>query len=259
MKIVLSIAGSDCSGGAGLQADLKTFEAFNVFGCTVLTVLTAGNTTGVRSIKEIKPSFVKEQLEMIFKDFDISAIKIGMLYSNEIINVIREFIKDLQIPIVLDPVCISKTGSILLNENALLNLKTLFDYVTIITPNQFEAKALLNYQINCKKSIEEIENLKCSTLIKNYIEKEKSVDILYINKRVKKYKTLYIKSKNTHGTGCSFSSAIAANLALGRSLEESIIISNKFIYEAIKNAPNLGKGIGPISHKDGGLYLSYNK
>ncbi len=251
MKVVLSIAGSDCSGGAGLQADLKTFEAFDVFGCTVITVLTAGNTTGVKNISEITPSFVKEQLEMIVEDFDISAIKIGMLYSNEIINVIREFIKGLQIPIVLDPVCISKTGSMLLSKNAMENLKTLFNYTTVITPNQFEAKVLLNYQINCAKARKEIENLKCSTLIKNYIEKEKSVDILYSQKKIKKYKTLHIQSRNTHGTGCSFSSAIAANLALGKSLEEAIIISNKFIYKAIKSAPNLGQGIGPISHKKG--------
>ena len=108
MKIVLSIAGSDSSGGAGIQADLKTFEAFGVFGCTVLTVITAQNTTGVRSIREVDASFVREQLDVVFEDFEVSAIKIGMLFSNEIIDTVREFIKDLDIPIVLDPVFIIK-------------------------------------------------------------------------------------------------------------------------------------------------------
>jgi len=251
MKVVLSIAGSDCSGGAGIQADLKTFEAFGVFGCTVLTVLTAQNTTGVKSISTVEPSFVKEQLEMVFADFEVSAIKIGMLFSKEIINTVREFIKDLDIPIVLDPVFISKAGSMLLSDDAILNMKLLFDYATILTPNQFEAKALFDYEDNNIEAIEEIRKLKCATIVKNHYENDKSIDTLYFDGKIKKYETPYIKSENTHGTGCSFSSAIAANLALGKTLDESIDISNKFIYQAIKNAPNLGKGKGPIAHKKG--------
>ncbi|WP_121628624.1 bifunctional hydroxymethylpyrimidine kinase/phosphomethylpyrimidine kinase [Poseidonibacter antarcticus] len=251
MKVVLSIAGSDCSGGAGIQADLKTFEAFGVFGCTVLTVLTAQNTTGVKSISTVEPSFVKEQLEMVFADFEVSAIKIGMLFSKEIINTVREFIKDLDIPIVLDPVFISKAGSMLLSDDAILNMKLLFDYVTILTPNQFEAKALFDYEDNNIEVIEEIRKLKCATIVKNHYENDKSIDTLYFDGKIRKYETPYIKSENTHGTGCSFSSAIAANLALGKNLDESIDISNKFIYQAIKNAPNLGKGKGPIAHKKG--------
>ena len=251
MKVVLSIAGSDSSGGAGIQADLKTFEAFGVFGCSVLTVLTAQNTTGVKSIREIDASFVKEQLEMVFEDFDISAIKIGMLFSNEIIDTVREFIKDLNIPIVLDPVFISKAGSLLLSDDAITNMKTLFPYVTILTPNQFEAKALFDYKDINDEVIEKIKKLKCATIIKNNISIDKSIDTLYINQEIKTYETSHLKSRNTHGTGCSFSSAIAANLALGKSLEESINISNEFIYEAIKHAPNLGKGKGPIAHKKG--------
>ncbi len=260
MKVVLSIAGSDSSGGAGIQADLKTFEAFGVFGCSVLTVLTAQNTTGVKSIREIDASFVKEQLEMVFEDFDVCVIKIGMLFSNEIIDTVREFIKNLNIPIVLDPVFISKAGSMLLSDDAITNMKTLFPYATILTPNQFEAKALFNYKENENnendEAIESIKKLKCATIIKNNISFDKSIDILYSNNEIKIYETPYLESRNTHGTGCSFSSAIAANLALGKSLEESISISNEFIYKAIKNAPNLGKGKGPIAHKTGFETLS---
>ena len=256
MKVVLSIAGSDCSGGAGIQADLKTFEAFDVFGCSVLTVLTAQNTTGVKSISTVESSFVKEQLEMVFEDFEVSAIKIGMLFSNDIINIVREFIKGLKIPIVLDPVFISKAGSMLLSEDAITNMKTLFPYVTILTPNLFEAKSLFNYSHSNYESIEKIKKLKCATIVKNYYKDDISIDTLYINNKVITYETPYINSRNTHGTGCSFSSAIAANLALGKTLDESINISNRFIYEAIRLAPDLGKGKGPIAHKKGKESLS---
>jgi len=256
MKVVLSIAGSDSSGGAGIQADLKTFEAFSVFGCSVITVLTAQNTTGVKSISEVSSSFVKEQLEMVFEDFEVDAIKIGMLFSNEIIDIIRDFIKDLDIPIVLDPVFISKAGSTLLSSDAILNMKTLFDYVTIITPNMFESKSLFDYDFNNSEAINKIKNLKCATIIKNNIENDKSIDILYSNKEITKFETPLLQSRNTHGTGCSFSSAIAANLALGKDLTQAIDISNKFIYEAIKNAPNLGKGKGPIAHKLGSIVFN---
>lgn len=258
MKVVLSIAGSDSSGGAGVQADLKTFEAFSVFGCSVITVLTAQNTTGVRSISEVNATFVQEQLEMVFADFEISAIKIGMLFNNEIINTVRNFIKDLDIPIVLDPVFISKAGSMLLSQDAIENMKTLFDYVTIITPNQFEAKALFDYDENNKNAIQKIQKLQCATIIKNIHKEDKSIDILYINNNKFIYTTPFLNSTNTHGTGCSFSSAIAANFALGKNFKEAIEVSNQFIYQAIKHAPNLGKGKGkgPIAHKIGVLSLS---
>ena len=135
MKVVLSIAGSDSSGGAGIQADLNTFEAFNFFGTTDITALTAQNTTGVEQIVAMDASFVKKQMEMIFKDFDVAAIKIGMLFNKEIIDTVCEMIQDVDIPIVLDPVSISKAGSPLLEDVALNAMKSLFDHVTLITPN----------------------------------------------------------------------------------------------------------------------------
>ncbi len=249
MKVILTIAGSDSSGGAGIQADLKTFEAFGLFGCSVLTVLTAQNTKGVTSISQIDAKFVQDQLNAVLDDFDIKAIKIGMLFSNEIIDTVREFIKDLNITIVLDPVFISKSNSKLLNDDAIENMKTLFPYTTIITPNLFEAKTLFNYKENDENSKNILKKKNFNIIVKNEKKNDTSIDTLFYNNLIKEFKTKYLHTKNTHGTGCSFSSAIAANLALGNNLEESILVSNKFIYQAINNAPNIGKGKGPIAHK----------
>jgi hydroxymethylpyrimidine/phosphomethylpyrimidine kinase len=253
MKVVLTIAGSDSSGGAGIQADLKTFEAFGVFGTSVLTVLTAQNTTGVLDIYKIKPSFVQEQLRAIFMDFDVAAIKIGMLHSIEIIKVVKEFIKDLNIPIVLDPVCISKAGSPLLEVDAIDMLKELFEYALVITPNKYEAKVLFGYDFESQSDFDNILNFKTAVLVKNFIsDSNKSCDYLFLNKQKKVFQTSYIETSNLHGTGCSFSSAIAANLALGYSLEKSIEKSKEFINLALLNAPSIGNGPGPINHKAGG-------
>ncbi len=255
-KVVLTIAGSDSSGGAGIQADLKTFEAFGVFGISVLTVLTAQNTQGVTDILEVTPSFIQAQLKTILDDFDVAVIKIGMLYSNDIINVVREFIKDLNIPIVFDPVFISKAGSKLLSDDAKQNLRSLFPYVTITTPNLFEAKELLGYEFANSDTLETIFELPCAVVIKNHIQEindhKRSVDTLYIKREKFIFDTPYQDTTSTHGTGCSFSSAIAANLALGKSLQESIQIAKKFIYLAIKNSPDIGKGTSPIAHKIAG-------
>jgi len=255
-KVVLSIAGSDCGGGAGIQADLKTFEAFGVFGTSVVTVLTAQNTKGVTAISEVEPSFIKAQLESVKDDFEIGAIKIGMLYSNEIIDIVREFIKHLDIPIVFDPVFISKVESKLLSDDAKENLKTIFPYCTVTTPNLFEAKELFDYEIGQSDSLKNIYDTPCPVLIKNHIQEinqhQRSVDTLYLDGDKYIFDTPYRDTNSTHGTGCSFSSSIASNLALGKTLQESIQISKKFIYLTIKNAPNIGHGKGPIAHKIGG-------
>ena len=256
MKVVLTIAGSDSSGGAGIQADLKTFEAHGVFGTSVLTVLTAQNTQGVRDISTLSPEFIKSQLDAIFDDFDVSAIKIGMLYSNEIIDVVREYIKDLDIPIVFDPVFISKAGSKLLNDDAIENMKSLLPYATITTPNLFEAKELFGYEFGNSDTLHEIFNTPCAVLIKNQIhdmdDQSKSIDMLFEGRDKSVFITPHIQTNNTHGTGCSYSSAIAANIALGHSLVSSVQMAKNFIYEAIKSAPNIGGGKGPIAHKIGG-------
>ncbi|MDY0232401.1 MAG: bifunctional hydroxymethylpyrimidine kinase/phosphomethylpyrimidine kinase [Sulfurimonas sp.] len=256
MKVVLTIAGSDSSGGAGIQADLKTFEAFGVFGASAITVLTAQNTMGVSDIYEVEASFVKEQIESVLQDFDVAAIKIGMLYSKEIIDVVKEMIKPLKIPIVLDPVFISKANSKLLKQDAIDAMKELFEYVSIITPNTYEAETLFNYKFGDTPSLEKIFCQTCKVLIKNHIlevkDKKISIDQLFFGHEKRVFQTLYIDSSSVHGTGCSYSSAIAANLALGKSLEESIEISKKFIHDAILNAPKIGHSRGPINHKIAG-------
>ncbi|MBN2816674.1 MAG: bifunctional hydroxymethylpyrimidine kinase/phosphomethylpyrimidine kinase [Campylobacterales bacterium] len=257
MQVVLTIAGSDSSGGAGIQADLKTFEAFGVFGASAITVLTAQNTTGVRSIQEIPVSFIKEQIEAVFEDFDVAAVKVGMLYSKEIIEAVGNILQGLQIPIVFDPVFISKVGSPLLQDDAVEAMKKLFKYATVITPNMYESQQLFGSRENEAKFKEAVFNTPCAVLVKHKIVVEngtkKSYDELFENGEITRFESQMLESTNLHGTGCSYSSAIAANLALGNSLHEAIKIAKSFIYNAIKNAPNLGNGAGPVSHKEGGL------
>ena len=256
MKVVMSIAGSDCSGGAGIQADLKTFEAFGVFGTSVVTVLTAQNTQGVREIFEVSPAFVKAQIKAVLEDFDVSAIKIGMLYSKEIIAAVKELTCKLKIPIVLDPVFISKAGSLLLEKEAIEEMKTLFEYATLITPNAYEAHALFGYKFGDSLSLEQIQKQKCPVLVKHHVLElpsgKMSIDQLFFGHQKRIFQTPYIETNNLHGAGCSYSSAIAANLALGQTLEESIQRAKNFINAALLGAPNIGHGAGPINHKAGG-------
>ena len=256
MKVVLTIAGSDSSGGAGIQADLKTFEAFGVFGTSVITVLTAQNTSGVSGIQSVPADFVSAQIKAVLEDFDVAAIKIGMLYSIEIMEAVRASISGLKIPIVLDPVFISKAGSPLLQDDAVEKMKELFTYASVITPNLFEAKELFGYRPDDANSVVGIEQLKIPVLVKNQVteheDKKISIDQLYVGNDKKVFDTAHISTNNLHGTGCSFSSAIAANLALGKTLEESVGIAKRFITQSLIHAPSIGHGPGPINHKQGG-------
>ena len=255
MKVVLSIAGSDSCGGAGVQADLKTFEAFGVFGASALTVITAQNTQGVRALEALSPEFIKAQIQAVLEDFDVRAIKIGMLYSVAIIQAVREMIQDLDIPIILDPVFISKAGSPLLKPEAIEEMKTLFEYATLITPNMYEAKELFGYTHGDTSSLAAVQSAPCPVLIKHQLLEMPtgavSIDQLFKEGRKAIFKSAAIDTTNLHGTGCSYSSAIAANIALGKTLEEAIEIAKDFIYQAIQNAPNIGHGAGVINHKAG--------
>ncbi|MBN2963550.1 bifunctional hydroxymethylpyrimidine kinase/phosphomethylpyrimidine kinase [Sulfurospirillum sp. T05] len=248
MKVMLSIAGSDSSGGAGIQADIKTAEAFGVFCATALTVLTAQNTTGVRSIMPVPPQFLDEQLAMVMEDLPVKAVKIGMLYSTELIRVVERFVKTLSIPVVLDPVFLSKAGSPLLQPEAVEAMRALFPYATVLTPNQHEAKALFGEPYHVKAP--------CPVIVKHFTTEKESHDTLfYPNGTKRTFASPKLETKNLHGSGCSFSSAIAANLALGKPLEEAIMRSKAFIYHAIFHAPALGHGPGPLGHKQGGLHV----
>lgn len=256
MKVVLTIAGSDSSGGAGIQADLKTFEAFGVFGTTAITVLTAQNTAGVQAIHLIPVAMILKQIESVISDFDVSAIKIGMLFDTEIIEAITAFVKTLSIPVVLDPVCVSKAGSILLKDDALDALKKLSRHVTLSTPNLHEAHELFRYKMGDTDSLETLITHPVPVLIKNHIMGSVSADLLYFKHQKRVFTSELIDSTSQHGTGCSYSSAIAANLALGYTLEESIERSKRFITEAIRTAPHIGHNAGPINHKAGGEYVA---
>lgn len=241
MKVVLIVAGSDSSGGAGLQADIKTGEYFGVFTTTAVTALTAQNTLGVTGVVDTKPEFLKAQISAILSDFEISAIKVGMLSNSKIIEVMREFLSSVKVPVVLDPVFISKAGSPLMGKENIQNLKSLFKFATIITPNIYEAKCLFGDDLDVKAD--------ANVVIKNIKIGEKSIDKLYYKDgKILEFKSNFLDSENLHGTGCSFSTAIASNLALGKSLEDAIKISKKYIHEAILQAPNLGHGKGPLRH-----------
>lgn len=256
MKVVLTIAGSDSSGGAGIQADLKTFEACGVFGTSVITVLTAQNTSGVTAIQSVPAAFVSAQIKAVLDDFDVAAIKIGMLYSTDIIEAVRAAIAGSDIPMVLDPVFISKAGSPLLQEEAVEKMKELFEYATVITPNRFEAKELFGYVDDDADSLVSIQALNIPVLVKNHVIEvsgnKNSVDRLYFGHETRSFQSEYVATNNLHGTGCSYSSAIAANLGLGKTLEASIESAKQFITQGLIHAPSIGHGPGPINHKKGG-------
>lgn len=258
MKTVLTIAGSDCSGGAGIQADLKSFCANGVYGASVITAITAQNTTGVYDVYPLPPSIVKSQLEAVFSDLDIQCVKIGMVSDIDIMSVIRDaLIKYKPKHVVLDPVMVSTTGHTLLQKDQIDSLKfKLFSISTIITPNISEAEVLLN------KKIKTFDDMKCASydLHKKYncyvllkgghfpvvdCEKTKSIDVLS-NGEI--FEMDWINTTSTHGTGCSLSSAIAANLAKGNSISKSIENAKEYVNKGIYNSYKIGKGNNPIHH-----------
>ena len=248
MRVVLSIAGSDSGGGAGIQADIKSALYHEVFMTTAITAVTAQNTKGVQDICVLEPDFVKTQILSVLNDFEVNTIKIGMLGSKNLVLKVKEVIKNLNIPIILDPVAISRAGSKLITDEAIESLKELFDYSYLITPNKYEAKLFFKFT-----SIEDIKNLKkqnSNILFKNMIEsKNKTVDILLKKDgSIIEFESLKADEANTHGTGCSYSASIASLIARDFCLEDAIKISKEYIYQAIKNAPNLGFGNGPINH-----------
>uniref|UniRef100_UPI004047AE4C bifunctional hydroxymethylpyrimidine kinase/phosphomethylpyrimidine kinase n=1 Tax=Aliarcobacter sp. TaxID=2321116 RepID=UPI004047AE4C len=248
MKVVLSIAGSDSGGGAGIQADIKSAQYHGVFMTTAITAVTAQNTLGVSSIAILEPEFVTEQINSVLNDFKVDAIKIGMLGSKKLIFEIEKSIKNLNIPIILDPVAVSRAGSKLIDDEAVDSLKKLFKYSFLITPNKYEAK--LFFDINSIENIKDLKDIQSNILFKNMIENEnKTIDVLLKKDgTILEFETPRADETNTHGTGCSYSSSIASLIAKDYSLEDSIKLSKEYIFQAIKNAPNLGLGNGPINH-----------
>lgn len=255
MKTALTIAGSDCGGGAGIQADLKTFSAQGVFGMSVITAVTAQNTVEVRGVQNIDLPMIEAQLEAVFEDIQVDAVKIGMLSSSDVIETVANTLKKYKLPeIVLDPVMISKAGHHLLQEEAIIALKQfMIPMATLITPNIPEAEVLTGKSIvskeDMKQACKELHALGAKTvLVKGGHLQGDPNDLFFDGHDFYWYKEKRIHTKNTHGTGCTLSSAIAANLAKGYSLVESVEQSKEYITNAIRQSLDIGKGHGPVHH-----------
>jgi hydroxymethylpyrimidine kinase/phosphomethylpyrimidine kinase len=253
---VLIIAGSDSSGGAGIQADIKTVSALGCYAMTAITAVTVQNTTGVKSIIPIKPKEISNQIEFTAKDIKPNAIKIGMLHSAKVISAVMKSLKKIDIKkIVLDPVMVAKGGTKLINNEAIDEIKKkLMKKILLITPNIPEAELLTNTKINSLNDMIKAGQLLINLGAKNvlikggHLKSNEINDILLNKKIIKIFKNKKYKSKNTHGTGCTLSSAIATNLSCGKDLIKSCEQGIKYVNEAIKSNLNYGKGNGPINH-----------
>lgn len=255
MKTVLSIAGSDSSGGAGIQADIKTITVNGVYAMTAITALTAQNTMGVRSIQESTPEFLKEQLDAVFEDIFPHAVKIGMVASAELVCVIAERLRYYKAKnIVVDPVMVSTSGSRLLKSDAVRVLeKELFPLAKVLTPNIAETEVLSGIEIRTKEEMKKAakqigDTFGCAVLVKGGHSINDADDILYSGKELYVFEGRRIENSNTHGTGCTLSSAIAANLAKGFSVVEAVQRAKEYISEALAAQLDLGRGSGPIKH-----------
>ena len=255
MKKVLTIAGSDCSGGAGIQADLKTMAANGVYGMSAVMALTAQNTTGVQGIMEVTPEFAGQQIDSIFTDIRPDAVKIGMLSSGEIIHVVAEKLKEYQAEhIVLDPVMVSTSGHRLIQKDAEQSLKKeLFPLAELITPNIPEAEVLSGRKIKNAQDMESaaekiVEEYGCAVLLKGGHRINDANDFLCTGEKKVWICGERVENPNTHGTGCTLSSAIASNLAKGAGMEEAVQKAKEYLTEALKEQLDLGAGSGPMDH-----------
>ena len=255
MKTALSIAGSDSCGGAGIQADNKTMTMNGVYAMSAITALTAQNTTGVRSILESTPEFLRDQIDAVFEDIRPDAVKTGMVSSSELITVIADRLRFFKAEnIVVDPVMVATSGSELLENGAVSTLtKELLPLATLVTPNIPEAEVLSKLTVHTKEDMERASKLigdtyGCAVLLKGGHSINDANDLLYANGRYKWFCGKRIDNPNTHGTGCTLSSAIASNLAKGYDLEASIQRAKDYISDALAAMLDLGKGSGPIDH-----------
>ncbi len=255
MKTALTIAGSDSSGGAGIQADLKTMTMNGVYAMSAITALTAQNTTGVRAIQEATPEFLEQQLDAIFEDIYPDAVKIGMVASSELIRVIAGRLRYYNAKnVVIDPVMVASAGSSLMKQNAVQTLiKELLPFSTLVTPNIPEAQVLSGMTIENKENMiaaaKQIgDSYHCAVLLKGGHSINDANDLLYASGELHWFEGKRINNPNTHGTGCTLSSAIASNLAKGFTLTESIQRAKNYISGALAAMLDLGKGSGPMNH-----------
>ena len=257
--IALTIAGSDSSGGAGIQADLKTFSALGVYGASAITALTAQNTRGVEAVLVVPPDFVARQIKVVARDLKVGAVKIGMLATSEVIEAVAGALEALPgVPVVLDPVMVAASGDVLLDEDAIDTLRTvLLPRATVITPNLPEAAKLLGVDIAKTEAemVEQAQRLKAlgakAVLVKGgHADGPEAVDLLLDAEGELRVAAPRVATRNTHGTGCTLSSAIAAELAKGASLREAVVAAKAYVTAAIAAADELeiGKGRGPVQH-----------
>ena len=255
MKTALSIAGSDSSGGAGVQADIKTMTVNGVFAMCAITALTAQNTLGVRSVVESTPEFLKDQIDAVFEDIRPDAVKIGMVSSAELIKVIADRLVYYKAEnVVVDPVMVATSGSRLMRSNAVSVLKReLLPLAALVTPNIPEAEALSGERIWGKEDMERaakhiFDNCGCAVLMKGGHSVSDANDLLYANGACQWFDGKRIDNPNTHGTGCTLSSAIAANLAKGYALDVAVQRAKDYITGALSAMLDLGHGSGPMNH-----------
>jgi hydroxymethylpyrimidine/phosphomethylpyrimidine kinase len=255
MNTALTIAGSDCSGGAGIQADLKTMTANGVYGMSAITALTAQNTTGVTGIMEVTPEFLQKQLDAVFSDIFPDAVKTGMVSSSELIRVIADRLTKYNARnIVVDPVMVATSGSKLIADEAVETLKSeLLPIAAVVTPNIPEAEILADMKIASQddmiKAAQIIgEKYGCAVLCKGGHSLSDANDLLWDKGSTKWFNGRRIDNPNTHGTGCTLSSAIASNLAKGFTLEKSVERAKDYISGALAAMLDLGKGSGPMNH-----------
>lgn len=255
MEKLLTIAGTDPSGGAGIQADLKTFAAHKTYGMSVITSVVAQNTTGVKNVVDLPPEFIGEQIDSVFTDIFPDAVKIGMISNEEIIKVIVERLKKYKAKnVVVDPVMVATSGNSLIKSTAVKTLiKELLPLADVVTPNMPEAEVLSGVEINDKKDMEKAakvigNSIKAAVLVKGGHLEDCADDLLYINGENHWLQGEKIDNPNTHGTGCTLSSAIAVNLAKGMNILEAVEKSKEYLTGAIMADLDLGKGRGPLNH-----------
>lgn len=253
---MLTIAGSDSGGGAGIQADLKAMSANGVFGLSVITSITAQNTKGVTAVHDLPISIIEQQFDAVFDDFEIAAVKTGMLSSAKIVEAVARKLQQRKVTnLVVDPVMISKSGAALLQPEAVDKVKTsLIPQALIITPNIPEAERLSGLEIRtlavARQAAKVIHKLGCQyVLIKGgHLLVERGTDLLYDGRFFNMYKGEFIDTPHTHGTGCTYGSAIAAQLARGKAVAEAVRVAKSYVTEAIRHGLAIGHGKGPTNH-----------
>ena len=254
MQVALTIAGSDPSGGAGIQADLKTFHQRGVYGASVLTLLTVQNTLRVSEIEIVSPEMVAGQLDAVLEDIPPAAAKTGALGDSRIVKLVAEKARHFNFPLVVDPVMISKHGLPLMTQEARsLLARQLLPQAFLVTPNLHEAEELAKTPVRDLDSMERAAVAIASmgakaVLIKGGHLQGDAVDLLYRDGNVRLFSCPRTDTRNTHGTGCTFSACITAEIAKGKVLEEAVDIAKRFITKAIETNPGLGKGAGPVNH-----------